>query len=481
MIYSRGRTVGNPRSAQRQTCLPIAGILRLFICGAVLATCPKNLSAQDVASPPADAATSNDRKIRDVGEKTERPTVSTAEAEEYYELMKLFVDTMDEVERNYVTPISRRELMEAAIEGVLSKLDNYSDYIAPDDVDTFKRDMDAEFGGIGIQVGIQGQNGPILILSPLVGTPAYRAGLKAGDLILEINGTATKGVKLEDSVKLMKGRIGTPVELKLQRSDNSTEIVKVNREVVRIETVVSHFRDDDDQWDFMYDPPQGIGYIRITAFSRHTTDELRKALSSLSQKGLKGLIVDLRFNPGGLLEAAIEISDMFLAEGRIVSTKGRNVRERTWDADPKGTFDGFPLVILVNGYSASASEILSACLQDHERATIVGTRTWGKGSVQRVIDLEEGRSALKITTATYFRPNGKNIHRFPGNTKDDEWGVKPNENMELRLERHETQSLIDYHLRNSRLSEARNRDNLYIDRQLKKALDVLRSKMQEQS
>src|SRR5262249_7411982 len=178
------------------------------------------------------------------------------------------------------------------------------------------------------------------------------------------------------------------------------------------------------------------------AFSRETTAELRRALAQLEKEGLKGLIVDLRFNPGGLLSTAIEVSDLFIADGRIVSTKGRNTPERVWDAEKEGTYEGFPMAVLVNHYSASASEILSACLQDHKRAVIIGERTWGKGSVQNVVELEGGKSALKLTTASYHRPSGKNIHRFPDAKEGDEWGVMPNEGFQVKLSEEQMVRLI---------------------------------------
>jgi len=222
-----------------------------------------------------------------------------------------------------------------------------------------------------------------------------------------------------------------------------TEPVPVNltREVVHIETVLGDHRGKDDRWEFMLDGDDNIGYIRITSFSRDTTRDLRHALRTLTKRGLKGLVLDLRFNPGGLLSEAINCCDLFISEGTIVSIQGRNVDEHVWKANAAGTFEGFPIAVLVNHYSASASEILSACLQDHNRGIIVGERTWGKGSVQNVVELEGGRSALKLTTASYLRPSGKNIHRFPDSTDDDDWGVLPNNGFEVDISRRELEHL----------------------------------------
>jgi carboxyl-terminal processing protease len=361
--------------------------------------------------------------------------------EDDYELYQIFADTLDQVERNYVKDVSRRELMEAAIQGVLGKLDPYSNYISPDDIGRFKTTVESQFGGIGIQVGVE--NGRLKIISPLVGTPAYRAGLEAGDVILEIDGKSTEGILIDQAVKQLKGEAGTNVTLTVQHVHSpKRETVTITREWVHVETVLGDHRNSDDAWDFMLDHDKRIGYVRIAAFSRDTAQDLKKALVELKNQGLKGLIVDLRFNPGGLLTSAIEVSDLFLADGRIVSTKGRNTPERTWEAEQEGTFEGFPMAVLVNHYSASASEILSACLQDHKRAVVIGERTWGKGSVQNVIELEGGKSALKLTTASYYRPSGKNIHRFPDSKESDEWGVMPDPGFELTLNMRQTERLI---------------------------------------
>lgn len=361
--------------------------------------------------------------------------------EDDYELYQIFADTLDQVERNYVKDVSRRELMEAAIQGVLNKLDPYSNYINQDEIGRFKTTVESQFGGIGIQIGIE--EGQLKIISPLVGTPAYRAGLEAGDAILEINGRSTEGIQIDQAVKQLKGEAGSTVTLTVQHASSfKKETVTITRELVHVETVMGDHRNKDDVWDFMLDHDKHIGYIRISAFSRDTAADLKKALDSLKGQGLKGLIVDLRFNPGGLLTSAIEVSDLFLSKGRIVSTKGRNTPERTWEAVEEGTFDGFPMAVLVNHYSASASEILSASLQDHKRAVVIGERTWGKGSVQNVIELEGGKSALKLTTASYFRPSGKNIHRFPDSKDSDEWGVMPDAGFELALNVRQTEQLI---------------------------------------
>lgn len=361
--------------------------------------------------------------------------------DQYYELYKMLADAMDQVERNYVKDISRRELMEAAIEGVIRKLDPYSDYIAPSELEKFRTSVESEFGGIGIQITID--QGQLKILSPLVGTPAYRAGLRAGDAIVEIDGEPTENVSLNEAVRRLKGETGTSVTLTvLHAADKKRETVTIKREIIQVETVLGDHRNDDDRWNFWLDRQQGIGYIRISAFSRETASELREAVEELQQEGLRGLILDLRFNPGGLLTSAIEISDMFISKGRIVSTEGRNAPQRVWDAKAEGTFEGFPMVVLVNRYSASASEIVAACLQDHKRAIVVGERTWGKGSVQNVIELEGGKSALKLTTASYQRPSGKKIHRFADDKESDEWGVQPNPNYELKLSDQELAQLI---------------------------------------
>ena len=370
-----------------------------------------------------------------------RAATDSERSDEDYELFSVLVDTIDQVERNYVKKIDRRELLEAAIKGVLTKLDPYSSYISPDDLGDFKRDVESKFGGIGIQITLD--DGQLKVLSPLVGTPAYRAGLQAGDRIVKIEGKSTAGITIDEAVKRLKGENGTKVTITAIHPGNDEEIdLAIAREVIHMPTVLGNRRKADDHWDFMLDDRRKIGYLRLTAFSRDTSEELRAAMNELQSRGLRALIVDVRFNPGGLLSSAITICDMFIPEGRIVSTEGRNSKPRVWDAHREGTLSGFPMAVLVNRYSASASEIFAACLQDHQRAVVIGERTWGKGSVQNVIELEGGKSVLKLTTAGYLRPSGKNIHRYPDSKPEDEWGVHPNDGFKIRLSNTEMAGLV---------------------------------------
>ncbi|MDE2506232.1 MAG: S41 family peptidase, partial [Planctomycetota bacterium] len=203
--------------------------------------------------------------------------------------------------------------------------------------------------------------------------------------------------------------------------------------IIDVPSVLGDHRKPDDHWDFMLDRDKKIGYIRISSFIQNTTQELKAALDELKQEGMKGLVLDLRDDPGGLLSAAVEVSDLFLEEGKIVSTKGRNSPERIFSAHKDGTYTDFPMVVMVNESTASAAEIVSAALQDHKRAAIVGQRSFGKGSVQNILDLEDGKSVLKLTIATYWRPSGKNIHRFKNAKESDEWGVSPDKGLEVKL------------------------------------------------
>jgi carboxyl-terminal processing protease len=403
------------------------------------------------------------------------PTQSADQERDDYELMRVFVDTFEQIERNYVKDVNRRELMEAAIQGMVAKLDPYSSYISPDDLARFNQMVDQEFGGIGIHVSVPESTKRLTVVSPLPGTPAYKAGVRAGDVILEIEGESTEGFTIESAVKLLKGKPGEPVEIKVKHDDaeETEEEITVVRAVIQVPTVLGDRYNSDGSWNFVVDEKHKIGYIRLTHFSRRSGDELRDVLGSLKSDGMLALVLDLRTNPGGLLSQATEIADLFIEKGMIVKTEGRNTPERVWNARKAGTYSGFPMAVLVNRFSASASEIVSACLQDHKRAVVVGERTWGKGSVQNVIELEEGSSALKLTTASYLRPSGKNIHRFPGVDESEEWGVMPNDEFEIKLPQEELREFLVHRRERDVLKKDGSPNSDFEDRQLQKALEHL--------
>ena len=399
--------------------------------------------------------------------------------DDYYEMHELFVETLDQIEQNYMEKVSRRELIEAAIRGMMSELDQYSNYVQPDEMDSLHRMIDNEFAGIGIRIGLS--RGQVTVIAPMPDSPAFEAGVRAGDAIIEIDGHPTKGLSLDDTMNLLKGEVGTEVTLAVRRG-SGRETFTVKRDTITMETVVGLFRKPDGSWEYFIDPNEKIAYVRILSFGKQTADALRHALNQIKSDEARAVVLDLRFNPGGLVASAIEICDMLVADGRIVSVKGRMVPERVWDAKSRGTFDPLPMVVLVNHYSASASEITSGCLQDNDRVVVVGSRTWGKGVIQNVVELEHGGSALKLTTAEYFRPSGINIHRHPDDTDDDTWGVVPNDGFEIATTLDDDRRIAETFARadeipKSEKSTLKQDEMLKNDAAMKKGVEYLREKI----
>ncbi len=354
--------------------------------------------------------------------------------DEMLELYGLFVDAVEKVEVNYVRPVSRRELLESALEGMLQQLDPHSTFINTGEWMQFRRQIEGRFGGIGIQVDVDPDTGRLRVVAPLVGTPAYEAGILAGDQIIEIDGQPAEGMSPDRAIEVLTGRPGTEVKLSvLHEGAEEPEPVTITRAIIDVPSILGDHRKPDDQWEFLIDPDRKIGYIRITSFIQSTAEDLKKVLDQLKAQGMRGLILDLRDDPGGLLSAAVEVSDLFLSDGEIVSTKGRNTQPKTYNAHRDSPFEDLPMVVLVNQNSASASEIVSAALQDHKRATVVGQRSYGKGSVQNIFELDDGNSVLKLTVASYYRPSGENIHRFKNAKATDQWGVSPDKGCEVKL------------------------------------------------
>lgn len=353
--------------------------------------------------------------------------------DEMLELYGVFAEAVEQVEANYVTPVSRKALLESALQGMLQNLDPHSQYINTSEWKAFKRKIEGRFGGIGITVEMDPTGRP-RVVAPMVGTPAYESGVLAGDLILEIDGESTEGITPDKAVDALSGRPGTSVKLAvLHEGEEKPEPITIVRAIIDVPSVLGDTRKANDGWDFMIDKDKKIAYVRVSSFIQNTTEELKKALAELKSEGMKGLILDLRDNPGGLLSSAVEVSDLFVDDGTIVSTKGRNTPKKTFEAHKEGNANEFPIVVLINQGSASAAEIVSACLQDHKRAVVVGHRSFGKGSVQNIFDLDDGNSVLKLTVASYLRPSGKNIHRFKTSKKSDDWGVSPDSGMDVDL------------------------------------------------
>ena len=390
--------------------------------------------------------------VSPVDAQDETKAAPKSKQDEYFELMQTFVDTFEQVDRNYVKDVDRRKLLEAALRGMIKELDPYSSYIPPEELARFNQQVDQQFGGIGIQVQPDPRTRRILVISPLPDTPAYKAGVRAGDIVTEVEGYDTENMPL---------------------SATEDEEISMERAIINVKSVLGDKWGKEGNWDFLIDDEQKIGYVRLTQFGRKSAEELAEAIETLQGQGMKGLVLDLRFNPGGLLSQAVKISDLFVESGTIVSTEGKNTEKRTFEATKAGTLPDFPMAVLINRFSASASEILSACLQDHKRAVVIGERSWGKGSVQNVIELEAGASALKLTTAGYLRPSGKNIHRFPDSKVTDEWGVHPDD--EVKFTRKELEDYDEYRRARDVLTEAAPPKSDFKDRQFEKALERVRA------
>jgi carboxyl-terminal processing protease len=362
----------------------------------------------------------------------------------YRDLIKASTDTVK---------IPEAVLVKEFTEGALEKLDQFTAVIWPTDKSDFEKNTKGSFGGVGIQ--ISSEDGQLKVISPLEDTPAFRAGIQAGDVIVGINGKTAVGMNIDQAVRNITGEPNTKVVLQIRRRSSKQPLdFELTRAIIKVSSIKGIQRDPQDiaKWNFLIDPEQKIGYIRITQFQEDTAEQLRAALNTLEAQGLRGLVVDLRFNPGGYLSSAIEISDMFLDEGTIVSTKGRTQRPNRWPATSElKVAKELPMMVLVNQHSASASEIFSGAMRDLGRATIVGQRSFGKGSVQNINQIGwRGEAILKVTTSYYYLPNNESLHRTEGAKT---WGVEPDVIVEMTPA--QTASLLKQR-RDSEIIAARN-------------------------
>ncbi len=335
--------------------------------------------------------------------------------------------------QRFVEPIGDERLVDGAIRGMLLTLDPYSGYIAPDELPAFERRAAGEYIGIGIKFGMQG--GMLTVIAPIEGSPAAKAGIVAGDVIHSINGQDIKGLAVFDVEKLLIGAPGTTIRLRVQHpQQREPEALTVTRGPVNLLAVRGCRRDASGGWEYLIDPAMRIGYIRVSSFLNNTMGDFNAALDSLLGQGARGLILDLRFNPGGMLHQAVAMVDRFVDSGVILSTVTRRRAVQEYLATPVGTMRNIKLAVLINGASASASEIVAGSLQAHGRALVVGERSFGKGSAQHLIYLADSKGAIKLTTAYYRLPDGRIIHRTAKNLDSRRWGVMPDVEITLNDE-----------------------------------------------
>ncbi|PWC39142.1 S41 family peptidase [Azospirillum sp. TSO35-2] len=350
-------------------------------------------------------------------------TAQSSNSSDTYRQLNLFGDVFERVRAEYVEPVTDEQLIESAINGMLTSLDPHSSYLNKKSFQDMQVQTRGEFGGLGIEVTME--NGLVKVVSPIDDTPAFRAGLQPGDLIVQLNGDPVMGLSLNEAVEKMRGPIGSELKVTVRRGEAGEPFtVSLTRAVIKVQSV--RFRTEGD-----------IGYVRITSFNEQTQSGLEKAIASIQQQlgdKLKGYVLDLRNNPGGLLDQAVSVSDTFLDKGEIVSTRGRKAEEGTrFNAKPGDLIKGLPLVVLINGGSASASEIVAGALQDHKRAIVMGTQSFGKGSVQTIIPLP-GHGAMRLTTARYYTPSGRSIQQL-GITPDIEVHVAKVEDLDKNVVR----------------------------------------------
>ena len=350
-----------------------------------------------------------------------RLSPTLANRDDDYQWVRTLVDIHRQVASNYVEAVDEQKIQQAAIDGIMEELDPFSAYIPPAKQEAFDRALESTFRGVGIQLN-QLPTGEIEVVTPIEGSPAHQAGVMAGDIILKVNGEAIQGLRLPEVVKKISGEVGTKVTLTVKHpTGEQADLTMVRQEIV-VPTLKGYQRKPNNDWDFFLSQNPKVGYLRLTQFTPSTFDAVKPVIEQLLREGMEGLILDLRFNPGGQLDQAVKLVDLFIEDGVIVKTKGRARPENVKRATNDGTLPKFPMIVLVNGHSASASEIVAGSLADNNRAVVVGSRTYGKGSVQELINLDGKNGELKLTVAYYYLPSGRLVHKKK-DAKD--WGVEP--------------------------------------------------------
>ncbi|QDU71604.1 S41 family peptidase [Mucisphaera calidilacus] len=354
--------------------------------------------------------------------------------------LALIVDVRHFILNQHIEEVDSETLTEAAINGMIGALDDpYTDYFPPEALKAFSEQIDGEFSGIGAEVDLKDER--LRIISPLEGSPAWESGVLAGDIVLEIDGESTEGMPLRECIKRLKGVRGTDVTISVLHLSGEEQEITITRDTIQVTTVRGLTRDAELHESFWIDKERGIAYVRLTQFGAKSIEEFTAAMNQLKAEDVKALILDLRFNLGGLLPAAQAISDMFLTEGQtIVSVRARTGEEQFSTSTAETIFPDLPVAVLINDVSASASEIVSGALKDNGRARLIGVRTFGKGSVQNVHEFAEAGSALKLTTAYYYIPSGRKIHRVEG---AETWGIDPSDGGWVSMSFEETKAMME--------------------------------------
>ncbi|MHC4067165.1 MAG: S41 family peptidase [Planctomycetota bacterium] len=362
-----------------------------------------------------------------------RLVVLASQQDSVYRTYAPLVEVDALIRQRFVEPIEDDPLVDGAIRGMMLKLDPYSGYIAPEELSAFRRRAAGKYIGIGIHLGIR--DGRLTVIAPIEQSPAVAAGVQAGDVVLAIDGASTDGAGVADADHLLSGDPGSRVSVIVRHAaDGQVETLHITRAPIRLHSVKGFRRAAHGHWDYLIDHEAGISYVRVSNFHENTITEFDRALEQIRSLGAAGLVLDLRFNPGGALRAAVAMVDRFVRRGLIVSTVTRHQAKDLYQARVEGTYPPVLLAVLINGSSASASEIVAGSLQDHGRAVIVGSRSFGKGVVQNVVELSEHNAAISLTVAHYRLPNGRIIHRTPRNVHTDEWGVQPDLVVEITEE-----------------------------------------------
>jgi len=346
---------------------------------------------------------------------------SLAQRDNDYRFVRTLVDIYRQVDTNYVEPVDDKKLQVASINGMLATLDPYTMYVPNDQQEAFNDALDGNFKGVGIRLS-QDPDGQIEVVTPIDDSPAWKAGVLPGDVIVKVNGESIVGMRLEDIIPKIQGPSGSKVTLTIRRNKAQVVDISMTREEFVVPQVKGFERNPDNSWSYWADREKKIAYIRLTQFTPDIGQQITGICQNLLKEGMKGLVFDLRFNPGGRLEEAVQLIDLFVKKGVIVSVKGRNRPEQVTNAKEEGTLPDFPMAVLVNEHSASASEVMAGSLKDNKRAVVVGARTYGKGSVQEVMPLDANAGELKMTVAYWYLPNGERVQRL----KDAKtWGVEP--------------------------------------------------------